>query len=448
MLPLCLSQLLSHFQPAFTKPTWRKVVPLIVGTLLARGSRTVTAALRQMGLAADPNFSLYHHVLNRARWSPLQLSQILLLLLVHTFVPEGAPVLLAIDETLERRRGEKIKKLGYFHDASRSTHKYPLIGMGLRWVCMMLVVTPPWTTRPWALPFLCVLFTPAKVNAALGRRHKTVPELARQMVLLVRRWLPNTPITLLGDGAYSVHELAVACQRRGIRLIAPLRCDARLYAPAPPYRKGQQGRPRLVGHRLPLLRDVLADPTTNWHQATISWYDQGQEEIEWCSGTGLWYRGYHTLLPLRWVICRDPARRREARMYFSTDQHQSGLCILTDFMKRWSIEVTFEESRLYLGVETQRQWSDLAIERTTPCLLGLFSLTILMGAVLHSWGTLPVEKAAWYDKEQATFGTVLAAVRRHLWGNFIYPSAPGAPDLLLVPQADLLRFAQALCSSA
>ncbi len=112
MLPLCLSQLLSHFQPVFTKPTWRKVVPLIVGTLLARGPRTVTTALRQMGLAADPHFSLYHHVLNRAKWSPLLLSRILLLLLVRTFVSPGSPVVLAIDETLERRRGKKIVKLG------------------------------------------------------------------------------------------------------------------------------------------------------------------------------------------------------------------------------------------------------------------------------------------------------------------------------------------------
>ena len=272
--------------------------------------------------------------------------------------------------------------------------------------------------------------------------------LARQMILLLHRWLPHTPITVVGDGAYSVHELAVTCQRLDIRLIAPLRSDARLYAPAPAYRKGQQGRPRLVGHRIPLLRDLLVHPTTAWHKTTIAWYDQGPKQIEYSTGTGLWYRGYHHTVPLRWVICRDPDGLREARMYFSTDQGQDAKAILTNFMKRWSIEVTFEESRLHLGVETQRQWSDLAIERSTPCLLGLFSLVTLMGFLLYSSDPIPVQKTAWYEKEEATFGTVLAAIRRHLWGNFVYPSVPDRPDLLLVPRTDLLRFTEALCSSA
>lgn len=171
-------------------------------------------------------------------------------------------------------------------------------------------------------------------------------------------------------------------------------------------------------------------------------------QIEWCSGTALWYRGGQTSLPIRWVLSRDPLGEHDARAYFSTDQQRSGLDILLDFMKRWPGEVTFEETRAHLGVQTQRQWSDLAIERTTPCLLGLYSLVTLMGQKLFPKGDIPYKPTAWYQKQQTTFIDVLFAVRRHLWGNFLYPTLPQNPDVILVPRADLIRFADLVCSSA
>jgi hypothetical protein len=142
------------------------------------------------------------------------------------------------------------------------------------------------------------------------------------------------------------------------------------------------GRPRLIGQRLPQLDHVLDDSQTNWHASWVAWNGQGQQQIDWCSGTALWYRGGQTPLPIRWVLTRDPKGERDARASFSTDQQQSGLSIVLDCMKRWPIKVTFEETRAHVGVETQRQWSDLAIERTTPCLLGLSSLVTLIGQTL------------------------------------------------------------------
>ncbi len=202
-LPEPIIALLASFQPIFTTPTWQKAMVLLAGTLLARGRRTVTIALRQMGLEDCPHFSKYHHVLNRARWSPLQLSRCLLNLLVKPFVQAGGVMELVIDETLERRQGIHISKRGSYYDSGRSTHEHLHISSGLRWVCMTLIVTPPWTKRFWALPFFSVLATSPEVDARLGCRHKTVPELAGQMVAVVRRWLPDIPIKLIGDGAYS-----------------------------------------------------------------------------------------------------------------------------------------------------------------------------------------------------------------------------------------------------
>ena len=117
------------------------------------------------------------------------------------------------------------------------------------------------------------------------------------------------------------------------------------------------------------------------------------------------------------------------------------------FVWRWTTEVTFEESRAHLGSETQRQWSDLAIERTTPCLFGLYSLVFLLAHALHPDGKVPLRQTAWYEKEEATFSDVLATVRRHLWGNFNYLTSPNDPHVRLIPAADLIRLAQAVCYS-
>lgn len=443
-----LAILLAPFRSAFTRPTWRRAVQLVEGTLLARGSRTVTAALRAIGLQEEKHFNLFHHVLSRARWSSLLISQILLLLLVRTFLTASAPIELVIDETLERRWGPHIVKCGYYHDPVRSSEKHKRISRGLKWLCLMLIVTPPWTSRSWALPFLSVLLTSSEVDMRLGRHHKTVPDWTKQLVKLVRRWLPDRTLMLVGDGAYSVVELGTVCRKQRVKLTAPLRFDACLYTPPPARQPRQMGRPRLIGERLPQLDHVLDDPQTFWQRAGVAWYGQGKQQIEWCSGTALWYRGGQAPLPIRWVLTRDPEGKHEPRAYFSTDQTQSGLSIILDFMKRWCAEVTFEESRAHLGVETQRQWSDLAIERTTPCLFGLYSVVALLGCSFHPTGDIPFQQTAWYRKPQATFTDVLAAVRRNLWNNFNYSTSPQNPDVILLPRSDLARLADVVCSSA
>ncbi len=448
MLPHSFATLIAPFRCAFTRPTWQKVLVLLEGTLLASGRRTVTAALRTMGLQHTKHFNGFHHVLSRARWSSLRLSHLLLALLVRTFVPQGTTIEIVVDETLERRWGPHITKCAYYHDPVRSSQKYRKISRGLKWLCMVLIVTPPWTSRSWALPFLCVLLSSEEEDRRWGRRHKTVPDWTKQLVKVVRRWLPDRPIKLIGDGAYSVVELGTICRSQQITLIAPLRFDACLYTPPPARQPRQMGRPRLVGQRLPQLDQVLVDSLTAWHKAWVKWYGQGKQQIEWCSGTALWYRGGQAPLPIRWVLTRDLKGERDARAYFSTAQDQSGLSIIIDFMKRWCVEVTFEESRAHLGIETQRQWSDMAIERTTPCLFGLYSVVALLGRSLHPTGDIPFQQTAWYQKPQATFTDVLAAVRRHLWNNFSYSTSPQNPDVILLPRSDLARLADAVCSSA
>jgi hypothetical protein len=201
-----ISVVLAPFQRVFTAPTWRKAQVLLIGTVLARGRQTVTAALRQMGLREATNFSLYHHVLNRARWSALQASHQLLVLLMRTFVTLGGMLTFVIDEKLERRWGPCIKKRGHDRDPLASSKQRSIATSGLRWIVLALIITPPWTQRSWALPVLSVLAPTPEVSQQLGLRHKTVARRARQMILVIRRWLPKVQITVLGDQAYSVLE--------------------------------------------------------------------------------------------------------------------------------------------------------------------------------------------------------------------------------------------------
>jgi hypothetical protein len=443
--PAPILAVLDAFRPEFHPRTWARATTLVLGTILARGRRTVAAALRQMGLHDDPHFASYHQVFNRAAWSPRSVARRLLLAAIAAFAPQGVGLTFAIDETLERRWGRKIRLRGHYRDPLASSKERSVAASGIRWIVLALVITPPWAIKPWALPILSLPSPTPKVSLKLGRRHRTIAERARQIIARLRRWLPGADITVVGDTAYSVIELGLACRRRGVRLVAPLRLDARLFTPAPPRAPGTIGRPRVAGDRLPNLDVVLADPKTAWSRVAVRWYGGAERELEVVSGSAVWYHNGMEPLPIRWVLTRDPAGRLEPRAYFSTRPEDEAASIAAEVVKRWPIEVTFEEARAHLGVETQRQWSDLAIERETPCLLGLYSVVALLGHALHRESPMAVRAAAWYPKPEATFSDVLAAVRRECWGFLDIRTSADDPSYAEIPRSQLDRLLNAVC---
>ena len=444
-LPEPILSVLGHFRSAFTRPTWEKVIVLFTGTVLARGRRTVAASLRAAGHAQDRNFSRFHAVFSRDRWSALELGRRLLLRLARTFAPQGG-LTLAIDETLERRRGAKIAQRGYHRDPIASSKGHHVAASGLRWMVLALVVDVPWNRHRWALPFLSRLAPSAKVDSARRRRHKTLAVHARQMIAAVRRWLPDVPLNLLGDTTSSAMALGHACRRRGVRLIAPLGLKACLHEPLPPPAgKRGRGRPRKAGPALPKLAAVLDDAATHWQAATIPWSDGTTRSLELASGTAWWSHSGEPPLPVRWVLTRDPTGTLESRAYFSTEPGDTAEAIVAEFLKRWPIETTFEECRAHLGLETQRQWSDAAIERETPCLLGVYSVVALLGHALCAGSPLPIRAAAWYHKTEATFADMLAAVRRSCWGVTNITDPDDAAGVVNIPRPLLDRLINAAC---
>src|SRR5215204_6363279 len=425
-LPPKMVQALAPFAPLFSKRVFQHAQLLLIGAILAPGRRTVSSALRAMGLDQYKRFHRYHRVLSRARWSSLEASRILLGVLLEAFVGEG-PLILGIDETLERRYAKKISARGVYRDPVRSTHETFVKSSGLRWVCAMVLVEIPWASRVWALPFLSALAPSERYAAKRGKRHKKITEWAWQLLLQVRRWYPEREIVAVADGAYASLKLLHRCRSlsRPVAFITRLRLDAALYEPAPARRPGQIGRPRLKGERLPNLSMVAEAANTVWKLTTITnWYGERERMDEIASETAVWYSTGLFAVPLRWVLVRDPRGEFKTQALLCTDLGADPQKILSWFVMRWQLEVTFQEMRRHLGFETQRQWSDLAIRRTTPALLGLFSLTTLFAHGLMAQAAGGFRQAAWYHKSYPTFADALGLVRKELWAGATFCGLP------------------------
>jgi len=449
-LPKRYDTLFSAFAPIFSKRVWPQVLVLAVGAILAPGKRTVTSVLQIMGLSDDEHFQNHHRVLNRAVWSSLAASQIPLGLLVSAFAPVGT-IVMGLDDTIERRRGAKIRAKGIYRDPVRSSHSHCVKASGLRWLSLMLLVPVPWAKRVWALPFLTVLAPSERYYERSPRVHKKLTDWARQILLQVRRWLSNRALVVVADSSFAAIELLGHMRRLAnpICMITRFRLDAALYEPAPERKPGQKGRPRKKGARLPKLEQVLRDENTVWQRVTVNnWYGEGAREVDIVSNTAVWFHGGKPALPIRWVLIRDPKGKFKHRALLCTDPNVRSVQILKWFMMRWQVEVTFHEVRTHLGVETQRQWSDLAITRTTPGLLGLFSLVTLLANRSVTQGKLPIRKTAWYSKPLPTFSDALAVVRHQLWLVMTFHTSPSNTDMEKVPRSLLTRFTEALCYAA
>lgn len=267
-----------------------------------------------------------------------------------------------------------------------------------------------------------------KTSAKLKERHRTLVGWAMIMIGKVRRWQPDREIVLVGDGSYAAVVLIQRCQRlkQPVKLVSHLRLDACLHDFPGPRPKGKRGPKPKKGARQPSLAARLADPKTRWQTLKIPWYSGGEKEAEMVSGVSLWYRRGLDPVPIRRVLLRCPEDSFKPEAFFCSDTRVSAKQIIIWFIARWNIEVTFEELRALLGFETQRQWSDKAIERTIPCLFGIFSLVVLMAKVLHP-DSLPIRRACWYLKKEATFSDALAAVCSHLWRSRNYSTSVQTP---------------------
>jgi hypothetical protein len=413
-LPTSIIHVLSLFFPLFSVPTYQSFLFLFQAHVLCKGRRTVTEMLKRMGLRNIKNYSKYHDFFSKSKWSPRNASKILLLKLI-SLTPVSATF--SFDTTVERRKGPKIKGLGIQRDAVRSTKGRKVLVPGLNWLVCAIHIQLPWSKNKWALPVLTILMPPENPlstsknthDLKKTKKHKTLTQWTCQAVKLLRRWLgPTMKITVVADSAFATYLLANTCIDLDITLVSRMRLDARTFEFSPPP-KGK-GRRKLVGKRLPTFQHMLKDTSLTWDTIKTGWYGGKTNEVEILQGTCLWYGYGIRPVPIKWVLTRD---RGQEVLIFSTNLNQPLNQLIEVFVDRWGIEVTFEEARRHLGMETQRQWSDKAIDRITPCILASYSIINLVAieSLQSQNEKISIQTSSWYKKNHITFSDVLAYVR-------------------------------------
>lgn len=410
-LPTSILAHLLPFRAIFlTKKTFFKASFLIIGALLCQGARTICSLLRILGLKGETTFTKYHNVLNRSKWDILKGAKILLQEIDKN---KSEPLKIVIDGHLERRRGPKIKARGHYRDAVQSSDNYTVISSGLKWLSVMALKRYSWCTRTLALPFLTALVPSEDGNKANNKKHKTLQTWTCQIIMQIRRWFPDRTIFLIADNEFATAGIALQSIKQKISFISRLKLNARLFDF--PF-CNHMGRPRKKGLRLPSITSVLVDPEVIWVSKKVLWYGGKYKEVEFITGTCLWHVMTYSQspIPIRYVLLRDLANKFKPVLLMSTGIDLDAVTIIESYVERWNIEVTFHEAREHLGIETQRQWSDMAIARTTPILFSLYSLAILIGESLIEKKLIHVEKAAWYLKEEIKFSDILTGIRKHI----------------------------------
>jgi hypothetical protein len=432
ILPPEAAPLLAALAPAFTRPTFRRLVALAAAALLTCGRRTVANLLRTLRGLAPGHRTSYQRVLSAARWSGLRLGCALAGFIL-TRLPPAGPVVLAGDDTVDGHKGKRVYGKARHRDPVRSTHNYTAWRYGHRWVVLAVLVRFPFAARPWALPVLADLYRSEADDRGRRRPHRTPAQLMCRLLRLLLLRFPGRRFVFVGDAGYGTHEVARFCRRHAPRLtlVSKLCPDANLYQPPPPY--AGKGRPRVKGARLPKPRAAVGffRPASR-SRLTVGWYGGGTRRVRVLTGTGHWYKSGRGLAPLRWVFVEDRGGTHREEYLFTTDPSLTPAEVIGHYTARWNVETTFQECRSCLGLGTTRGRSRATVLRAGPCLLGLYSAAALL------YDRLPRRKRAgaveWPGKAAVTFSDALTAVRRWLWAEAVLPHAGAGTAVQELPE--------------
>lgn len=432
------------FQPAFSTPTYHRFLVLWLGAILTTGRQTITNIIRTVRPHAMGHASSYHRVLSQRRWSAWELARLLLTFLLNYVVPTD-PVLLAGDDTVAERPGSHVFGKARHRDGVRSTHSYTAYQWGHKWVVLSVLVKLPFAVRPWALPVLVALYRSPEWAQAHGTRHKTPAHLTRLLLARLIRWFPARQFIVVGDAGYGTSETARFCgkHRRHLTLVSKFYRDAALYEPPPPRTPRTMGRPRVKGRKLASPQEVVAQ-TPQRMRLTVTWYGGGIREIEVVTGTGHWYRIGEALVEVRWVYVHDCTGTHRDEYFFTTDLTMKPQHIVECYTQRWSIETTFQECREYLKLESTKGYCQATVLRLTPCLLGLYTVIVLLYLQLPK-RSRTLRAVFWQGKTTVTFSDMMTCVRRAIAEQWFFhtPADRQAFSKLSRPLQDTILYALA-----
>jgi hypothetical protein len=465
IVPESFLGLLAAFAGCFGAPSYRNFELVIVGWVHCLGRRTITAVALASGAAGDRHISVFHRFFSRATWALDDLGRVLFGLAV-AWIPAEQPLYLVIDDTLARRGGKGVALASMHHDALLSTAGKPFFSFGHVWVVLAIwVPLPMGGTRGFALPLLFRLYVGAKrggqrdapSRATTGARLRaaraahppagqrpTKLELAREMVELAAGWAGDRLVYALVDSAYAGQEL-LRHRPANVHVISRLRLDAALWTRPRRRRPGQIGRPRRRGKRVPAPR-ALAAGWRRWRPLPVTLY--GREVAPRVFAiTALWYAALPEH-PIRIVVVRDPTRRRQDEAFFCTDPGATEAFILEGYARRWTLEVTFHDTKQHLGLADPQAQSPRAVRRAAPVACLVYALVLLWYAgQVHPDVAAGHTSAGWPDrpwyraKAAPSFADMLAALRRAGWRRYLSTpplpsrrpgnSAPSWPDAVL-----------------
>jgi hypothetical protein len=423
-LPRLARDLCDTLGRAFTTVTALRFALLLGAALLTVGRHTVANLLRTLGPLVPGDASSYRRLFSQRRWSSWRLAKLLTGWVIEHVLPDG-PVFLAGDDTVDEHRGKKVYGKARHRDPVRSTHSYTAFRWGHKWVVVAVLVRLPFARRLWALPVLVALYRSEEDNRRRGRRHKTPPELLRQLLRVLLRWFPERHFVAAADGNFATHDLARLAAEHPKRLtyLSHFYANANLYEPAPAVvGKKPSGRPRKKGRELPSPAQVVKQARRR-RRLNVAWYGGGRRDVEVIAGTAHWYQAGQPLVPVRWVWVHDRTGTHRDEYFFTTDVRWSAAQVIETYTGRWNLETTFQEMRSHLGLETTRGWAEPTVLRVAPCLFGLYTvvaaLYVQLPARRRRGGVL-----AWVGKQDVTFSDALTAVRRWLWVEWVF-AIPG-----------------------
>jgi hypothetical protein len=464
IVPPTLAALLAAFTSCFQARSYLVFQGLLLGWVQCPGRRTLTSVAVASGAVGQWHISVFHRFFSRAAWKLDALGHVVFGLAL-AWLPADQPLVLLGDDTLARKGGKSIALASMHHDPLLSSARKPFASFGHVWVVLAVWVPLPFGSgRGFALPVLFRLYVGAKRG---GERHRkgqmqtrvgprlqaartahaqhgqtTKPELLREMVGLVAQWVGERTVYVVVDSAYAGRTL-LEDRPLNVQVISRLRMDAALYTRPPRRQPGQKGRPRRRGDRLPALPQLIAQ-RRHWTALPLVLYGRAVTPRS-MTFTALWY-GALREQPVRIVVVRDPSRRRRDEAFFCTDLAQDPAFILQTYAARWTLEVTFHDSKQHLGFGQAQNQTSQAVARTAPFAGLVYSLVLLWAAAhLQQGGTLSWIMRPWYrSKSAVAFPDVLNVLRQELWRARF--SAPPVPLQRLQNPAPVPRRSQPLAA--
>lgn len=411
--------LLQGFVPCFTAPSFETFLVLAAGWVLNLGRHTVTATIRSANAVGWKHFSSFHRFFAAASWLTDEVG-VVVVRLVERHIAKDQPVIVAIDDTLGRHTGKEIAAASMHRDPLLSTGKRLYFHWGHLWVVAGITIRI--FDKSWCLPVLFRLYRGKKRCAAEKRSYRKTPELAADLIRILADVLPHRRIIVVGDAAYTNNSV-IKRRPRNVTVIGRCRLDAAIYEPAPIRRAGQMGRPRVRGAKLPSPEARLASGKIRWQSVRVNVYGK-TATVKVLVIDALWYVAAGSEV-MRLVVVRDFPGHERDDVFVCTDPTMSAEAIIETFANRWAIEVTFHEVKGKLGFEDPQNRTDLAVERTAPFALWMYSLVVLWYLTAgQSLRAARRPSMPWYRAKAApAFSDMLATLRRASWSQRLFDPA-------------------------